>query len=149
MDQIGTVPMNKFKYRFFVDKECNWYQDGKPITHKRIYLYNYQNLIEDENGEFYVKEGDSKAFVKFEDQPFIVKSVNITDLKESKITIFLNDSSEENLEVESLFFNENIPYCKVKNSKFLARFSRPALFQLSKAISNKNSQFYIGKKRLK
>ena len=136
-------------YRFHVDKDCNWFQDGKPITHERIYLYNYQNLSTDDEGDFFIKEGQSKAFVKFEDKPFIVKSVEIQDISNLDLKIQLNDSTQEKLVLESLYFEGNIPYCGVKKGKFIARFSRPALFQLSKAIINRDGAFFIGAKRIK
>ena len=101
-------------YRFHVDKDCNWFQDGKPITHERIYLYNYQNLSTDEEGDFFIKEGQSKAFVKFEDKPFIVKSIEIEDISNLDLKIQLNDSTQEKLVLESLYFEGNIPYCGVK-----------------------------------
>ena len=97
-----TTSTIKIKPRFYVDKECNWFQDGKPITHKRIYIYNYKNLIKD-NDLFYVSEGNSKAYVYFEDKPFIVKRVNYIG---DKIIILLNDFTEEELDMESLYFSK-------------------------------------------
>ena len=134
--------MKKDKYRFFVDKECNWFQDGKPITHQGIYKFNYKCLKINENNEFYLKEGDSIAYVKFEDKPFFVKGINIID--EKKIFLILNDFSEEKLDLKGLYFKENIPYCKVKDGMFEARFSRPALYQISKIMRIINNKYYIG-----
>ena len=134
-----TTSTIKIKPRFYVDKECNWFQDGKPITHKRIYIYNYQNLIKD-NDLFYVSEGNSKAYVYFEDKPFIVKRVNYIG---NKIIILLNDFTEEYLDMESLYFSKNIPYCMVKDKRFEAKFSRAALFQLSEKINEKDGKFIL------
>ena len=136
-------------FRFYVDKNCNWFQDTKPITHKGICNFNYQNLHSDKDGDFYMKECKLKVYVKFEDQPFLVKSVDIVDIEKNKILIFLNDTTRETLNVKSLFFKDNIPYCKVKEKKFMAKFARPALFQLSKAITIKNGNFYIGSRLVK
>tara|TARA_B100000674_G_scaffold121497_1_gene92838 strand:+ start:1473 stop:1919 length:447 start_codon:yes stop_codon:yes gene_type:complete len=134
----------KIKPRFYVDKECNWFQDGKPITHKRIYKYNYENL-KFSNGLFYVQEGQQKAYIYFEDRPYMVKSVNF--LKEKKIIINLNDYTFEELNLESLYFDNNIPYCRVKKNEFEAKFSRSSLHQLSKEIIMKKDNFYLfGKK---
>ena len=134
--------MSKIKYRFLVDKECNWFQDGKPITHKGIYKFNYKFLEINQENEFFIKEGDSVAYVKFEDKPYLVRTVNI--LENHEIKVVLNDSTEEELDVKSLYFNKNIPYCKVKNGLFEARFSRPALYQISKAIRIEDEKYYIG-----
>ena len=132
----GTL---KIKPRFYVDKECNWFQDGKPITHQRIYKYNYENL-KYKDGLFFIQEGKSRAYIYFEDKPFIIKSVTYI---QSKILITLNDFTEEVLDLESLYFMENIPYCLVKNKEFEAKFSRPALYQLSKEIKENNGNFFL------
>jgi hypothetical protein len=141
----NTLSLN-IKYRFFVDKFCNWFQDGKPITHKGIYSYNYKFLKIDENKNFYVQEGKSKAFVKFEDKPFLVQSV---DISKKNIILRLNDSSTENLDLKTLYFLNNVPYCAVKNKKFEARFSRPALFQISKIVEERNESFFIMNEQIK
>ena len=133
--------MRKKTFRFYVDKDCNWFQDNNPITHKGIYNFNYQNLNIDEDGDFYVMEDGFRTYVEFQDRPFLVKSV---DIKRDKIVISLNDATKEDLNIKSLFFKGTIPYCTVKKEKFTAKFSRPALFQLSKAITTKNGDFYIG-----
>ena len=57
--------------------------------------------------------------------------------------ILLNDFTEEVLDVASLYFSKNIPYCLVKNKKFEAKFSRAALFQLSEGISEKDGKFIL------
>ena len=132
--------MSNIKYRFFVDKDCNWFQDGKPITHQGIYKFNYKYLKIDKNGEFYVQEGESTAYVEFEDKPFIVKSVDTT---EQSTVLYLNDSTQERLDINSLYFKENIPYCSVKKGTFEAKFSRPALYQISKIIKISDGQYYI------
>ena len=145
MESKDTLSLN-IKYRFFVDKFCNWFQDGKPITHKGIYSYNYKFLKIDEDKNFYVQEGKSKAFVKFEDKPFLVQSV---DISRKNITVRLNDSSTENLDLKTLYFLNNVPYCAVKNKKFEARFSRPALFQISEIIEERNEGFFIMNEQIK
>ena len=133
--------MKKKTFRFYVDKDCNWFQDNNPITHKGIYNFNYQNLNIDEDGDFYAMEDGFRTYVEFQDRPFLVKSV---DIKRDKIVISLNDATKEDLNIKSLFFKGRIPYCTVKKEKFTAKFSRAALFQLSKAITTKNGDFYIG-----
>tara|TARA_B100001996_G_scaffold314981_1_gene257744 strand:+ start:107 stop:532 length:426 start_codon:yes stop_codon:yes gene_type:complete len=139
--------MKKEKYRFFVDKECNWFQDGKPITHKGIYKFNYQCLKVNKDNEFYLKEGSSIAYVKFEDKPFFIKRADI--ITDKKIILLLNDFSEEELDINGLYFKKNIPYCNVKKGLFQARFSRPALYQISKIIDIVNDNYYIGELLIK
>jgi hypothetical protein len=133
--------VNKIKYRFFVDKECNWFQDGKAITHKGIYNFNYKHLKINKDKVFFVQEEKSIAYVDFEDKPFLVR---IADVSEKKTVLLLNDSTKEELDVSSLYFKNNIPYCSVKQGVFEARFSRPALYQISKIIKITDGKYYIG-----
>ena len=104
--------MKHINYRFWVDKECNWFQDDKPITHKGIYNFNYKNLKINNDNEFFIQEGDSIAFVKFEDKPFLVRSVDIESDK--TILLNLNDSTIEKLSISTFYFSNDVPYCKVK-----------------------------------
>jgi hypothetical protein len=134
--------MNKVNYRFYVDKDCNWFQDDKPITHRGIYNFNYKNLKISDDGEFFVQEGNSKAFVKFEDKPFLVRSVDL--ISRNQISLNLNDSTIEKLDVQTLYFENNIPYCKIKEKLFDAKFSRPALYQISQAIDLVDEKYFIG-----
>ena len=65
-------------------------------------------------------EDGFRIYVQFEDQPFLVKSVDIVDIKSDKIVIFLNDDTKEDLNIKSLFFKGTIPYCTVKKERFMA-----------------------------
>ena len=65
------------------------------------------------------------------------------------ILLNLNDSSSESLNIDTLIFKDNIPYCSVKEGKYEAKFSRPALHQIAKVIISKNGSYYINSKIIK
>ncbi len=127
--------------RIYIDRDCNWFQDGMPILHKRTYLYNNKLLQQDEQGRFFIDEGRGKVYVQVEDAPFIIKDI---EKQNEDIYITLNDESTEVLSYENLFINEhNIPYTKVRNGMFNARFSRPAYYRLAELLVNKGNKYFL------
>jgi len=132
---------DKFLPRIYIDKEGNWYQDGIPILHRWTYLYNNKLLRRDEEGRYYVDEGSGRVYVYAEDTPFVVKMI---DKRQDGFFIILNDETEEKLDFKSLWMNdENIPYTRVKNGEFEARFSRPAYYEFTKYLKQEGDKFYI------
>jgi len=132
---------NKFKPRIYIDKEGNWYQDGIPILHKWTYLYNNNLLRRDEEGRYYIEEGPGRIYVQVEDTPFVVKMI---DKREDGLYIILNDETVEKLNFDNLWLNEeNVPYTKVKNGEFEARFTRPAYYEFTKYLNQEGEEFYI------
>jgi hypothetical protein len=130
-----------FQPRIYIDKEGNWYQDGIPILHRWTYLHNNRLLRRDEKGRYYVDEGKVKVYAYVEDTPFVVKMV---EKRDDGFYVILNDETEEKLDFNILRMNdENIPYIKVKNGDFEARFSRPAYYELTKYLSQEGNTFYI------
>ena len=116
--------------RIFIDKNGNWYQDGIKITHKWTYLENNKNLRCDNDGNYFVQEGKVKIPVDVEDTPFVIKMV---EKKDTEIYAILNDNTTEKISLDKVWLNEdNIPYTKVKNNGFIARFLRPAYYELAK-----------------
>ncbi len=131
----------EIKYRFLIDKRGNWFQDGIKIQHRITYLYNNKLLKRDEEGRFYLDEGSGKLYIKVEDTPFVVKMV---DKRGEDFYIILNDETQEKLDLNTLSINnENIPYAKVKNGEFEARFTRPAYYEFMKDLIRENDDFYI------
>ncbi len=131
----------EIKYRFFIDKEGNWFQDGIKIRHRWTYLYNNKLLDRDEEGRYYVDEGSGKLYVRVEDTPFVVKMVN---KKDHVFYVVLNDETEERLDFGSFRIkSENIPYTRVKGGKFKARFTRPAYYELMKHAVKEGEEYFI------
>ncbi|HSC35050.1 MAG TPA: hypothetical protein VLG45_07230 [Thermodesulfobacteriota bacterium] len=128
------------EYRFFIDKAGNWFQDGIRIRHRGTYLYNNRLLDMDEEGRFFVDEGSGRLYVEVEDAPYVVMMVY---RRGEDFYLKLNDETEEILDFGSLRLTaEDVPYAKVKDKRYEARFSRPASYELMK-YAGKEGDFYI------
>ena len=129
------------KYRFYIDKSGNWFQDGIKIRHRVTYLYNNRLLDTDEKGRFYLDEGSGKLYIEVEDTPFVVKMVH---KREDVFYLRLNDETEEALDFTTLRMSaENVPYAGVKNGKYEARFTRPAYYELMKYADKDKDAYFI------
>lgn len=128
-------------YRFLIDKNGNWFQDGIKIQHRHTYLYNNKLLKRGDDGVYFLDEGSGKLFIKVEDTPFVVKMV---DKKDEDYYLTLNDETREKLDLRTLRINDdNIPYAKVKNGEFDARFTRPAYYEFMKDLRKDGQNYYI------
>ena len=129
------------KRRIFIDNRGNWYQDGLKITHRWTYLENNKNLDIDEDGNYFVDEGTGKVYVEVEDTPFVVKMIDHSD---DHFFLILNDETREEFQLGDIWFSdENVPYTKVKNGKFEARFLRPAYYELMKFAEQDGEDYYF------
>ena len=132
---------DKNKPRIFIDKRGNWFQDGLKITHRWTYLENNKNLDIDDEGRFFVDEGLGRVYVEVEDTPFVIRMI---DKKDNSFFLILNDETVEEFNLENIWFNnENVPYTKVKNNKYNARFLRPAYYELMKHAEQEGDEFYF------
>lgn len=133
--------IDKFRPRFFIDKEGNWSQDGITVSHRWTYLHNNKLLRQDEEGRYYVDEGSGRLYVEVEDTPFVVKMIY---KREDGFYVSLNDETEEKLDLDKLWMNQdNIAYTRVKNDKYQARLLRPAYYELTKYVYQEGDDFYI------
>ncbi len=136
------------KPRIFIDKEGNWYQDGIPIQHRWTYLYNNKLMQRDTEGRYFIDEGRGRIYIAIEDTPFVIKNI---ELRDSSLFLILNDETEERLQSDTLYLNpDNIPYVKVKDGRFDARFCRAAYYEIMKLLEHDENGYYlnIGTERL-
>lgn len=124
---MGEIPPCHIR----IDKEGNWYYKGAPIVRKDIYLFFNEHLIQERDGRYLLHIGNEKCYLEVEDTPFVVRRVDFgTDFK-----ILLNDLTQETLRLDTLWIGrDDVLYCKAKDNKFDARFSRPSYYQLAEYI---------------
>jgi len=118
--------------KLFIDKDGRWFQNGQEIIHPQIYRLFNSMLRKAPDGGYEVRMGSEVCRVEVEDAPFVVKG-----LVEGagRISIRLNDGTEEAFDPSIFWIGaENVPYCRVKNGVFHARFSRPAYYQIARYI---------------
>ena len=78
--------------------------------------------------------------------------IKMIDKKNDKFYLRLNDETVEEFQLEHIWFGQdNVPYTKVKNDKYDARFLRPAYYELMKYAEQEGDEFYIksGNKKIK
>ena len=132
-----------------IDKEGTWLYNGLPIVNKAIYLFFNQNLEYNQAGDGYqLRVGAEVSPVAVEDTPFVVMDVVLVSVPqqgEAFFKIFLNDETEEELNLESLSVGkDNVLYCAVKSGKFKARFLRPSYYRLTEhMLQEGEDRFYI------
>jgi hypothetical protein len=113
-----------------IDKEGRWFFQGEEITHRKTYLLYCRSLTRDDSGRMILRVGREECPVEVEDAPFVVMTLEFVPPGpngEEGIWITLNDETREKLAPQTLRIGpENIPYCRVRNGMFEARFSRNA-----------------------
>ena len=136
-------------YEIKIDKDGIWYYNGAHMFRKEILSIFFQNLRIDECGRYLIELGPERCYLHVEDTAFVVAAVYKTKLPgngREHIDILLNDDSCEKLETNSLYTGgDNVLYCRVKEGRFTARFSRNSYYQLAEFIeqSENGANFFI------
>jgi len=136
-------------YEIKIDKDGLWYYRGSHMFRKDIVNVLFQNLHQDAAGQYFIEMGPERCYLQVEDTAYVITAVQKTKNSrtgEEQIEILLNDDSCEILDLKSLHIGkDNVLYCRVKNNKFEARFSRKAYYQLAEFIEQSDDQrgFFI------
>ena len=132
-----------------IDKEGIWYYKGAHMFRKDILCVFFENLKIDECGKYLIELDEECYYLDVEDTAFVVAAVYKTKLQDvglDQFDVLLNDDSCEKLQINSLYIGkDNVLYCRVKEGKFSARFSRKSYYQLAEYIeqSENENHFYI------
>ena len=138
-----------------IDKDGRWFFQGEEITHRKTYLLYSRSLTRDEAGRIILRVGREQCPVEVEDAPFVVTTVEFTPLGfdgQEAIWLTLNDETREKLDPATLRIGPgNIPYCKVREGMFEARFSRNAYQLLVPYIQHdeKENRFFLSLNKTK
>ena len=132
----GITPemLEKFRNLISMDKECNWFYDGKPIVHAKTVRVLSQSIQRNEENRLIVRIGNAWSYVHCEDTPYGVRAIREVeeDGHVSGIDLLLTDETTERLDPATLVVGEkNVLYCRVKKGREEARFFRPAYYQLT------------------
>ena len=115
-----------------VDRDGTWYYEGREIIRKKILSLFYESVHLDENG-YYLEIKGERARLDVEDTVFIVKEAELVKKNEEVFIIWLNDGSQERLDLSTFRIAEgNVPYCLVKEGRFPARFMRLPYYQVAR-----------------
>jgi hypothetical protein len=116
---------------------------------KEILCVLFEHLKIDEGGKYLIELEGERYYLDVEDTAFVVAAVSKTkrsDDGRDQLDVLLNDDSCEKLEMNSLYIgNDNVLYCRVKEGRFAARFSRKSYYQLAEFIeqSGNGNNFFI------
>jgi hypothetical protein len=113
--------------RLRIDRDGGWFHEGEEVSHEGILASLRQGLQVDAAGHFLLI-GPVRVPVEVEDAPFAVVRFEADG---DGFGLWLNDESREALDPGSLRLRAgDVPYCRVKDGRFEARFSRAAAWQL-------------------
>jgi len=107
-----------------IDIEGNWIYNGAQIVNRNILLLFCNGLENDNKGGYLLRVDKETSPVIVENTPFVVVDAA---KEEDVLKIQLNDETVETLDMESFFIDKtNVPFCRVKDGRFSARFLRKA-----------------------
>jgi len=94
-----------------------------------------------EQGQYIISWKGEKCIVEVEDTAFFIQRV---DKENNGFLLYLNDDTKEYLNPKTLYIGKNnILYCKVKNGRFPAKFTRSAYYQIAEYIEEENSRYFL------
>jgi len=111
-------------------KDGWWYANDERIQNRRINVLFSQHLRKTPEGGYEIVIGWDRVAVVIDDAPYVI--TRVSGDSEPGFTLQLNDESEETLEPHTLHVGQDhVLYCRVKMQEHLARFLRPAYYQLT------------------
>jgi uncharacterized protein len=124
-----------------IDKDGIWYFHGEEMKRQDIVQYLYQHLKRDGAGEYFIETGNDRCYVTVDDVPYVIKSLEAGFSKNDEhscLIISVSDGSKEelNFDIPLWFDKANVMYCRIKRGEYVARFSRPAYYQLCEYIEH-------------
>lgn len=149
MEEMFTDPLQDAEgIPIGMDKEGRWFYYNAEIVNEKVCLLFAQHLEQDEEGRYIISLWGDRAYVEFEDTPYIVFRVYRRDNRGAPpyFEVYLNDGSCEKLNLRSLQINEeNVLYCSVKGGQHRARFNRNSAHQLLKHLEYDESadEYYL------
>jgi hypothetical protein len=122
--------------RLRIDREGAWFQDGGEVTHEGMLAALRSALSRDDRGHF-LEIGPVRVPVEVDDAPFVVLRAEPDG---DRLALTLNDLTREALAPDTLRFGaDGAPYCRVKDGRFEARWSRAAAYQLLQHVQRDES----------
>jgi hypothetical protein len=120
---------------FRIDSEGVWRHEGVEVTHPGVLRNLYANLrVEGE--AHHLQVGSRRIPVEVDDAPFVVVRAEV-GRDPTSLTLHLSDGSREPLDPRTLSMgSRGIPYCRVEEGRFRARFSVAAWLQLARHIED-------------
>lgn len=131
-----------------IDKDGIWYYQGAHMFRKDILCVFFEHLEIDDAGKYFIELNGEIYYIDVEDTPVVVVAVYLPESAsdgQKKLVILLSDDSMEDLDLGSVCIgDQNVMYCRIRQGKFLARFTRKSYYQLAQFIEPDDAeQYYI------
>ena len=132
-----------------IDKDGIWYYQGAHMFRKDILRVFFEHLKMDDSGKYFVELNEEIYYLDVEDTALVVTAVYKTKAPihcHEQIDVLLSDECLEKLDLRSLFVGkDNVMYCRIKDGKFDARFTRNSYYQIAEFIEMDDAadRFYI------
>ncbi|HRV43823.1 MAG TPA: DUF1285 domain-containing protein [Smithellaceae bacterium] len=120
-----------------IDKDGIWYYRGAHMFRKDILCVFFEHLKRDGHGRYFIELNGEVCGLEVEDTAFVVTAVFKTRSAcgSEELEIQLNDDTRERLDQATLAVGkDNVLYCRVKENRFPARFTRKSYYQLAEFI---------------
>ncbi len=131
----------------YIDKEGKWYHKGVEMIRRDFIRLFFENMKMDARGRYVIHWGGKDCYVDVADTAYVVRNVDYRDAAGDageRVMLLLSDDSEEDLIPETLRVGkDHVLYCRVKQGKFPARFSRAAYYRLATLIREEAGGFYL------
>ena len=152
--KIGTI-QGPQPIDILIDENGDWFYNGSKIFRPEILEILYSKLDQMPTGQFVLADSKGSCLIDVEDTAFVVSRVDIESDGPGREWIVIrlkNIERPEVLDLDTLAVGkDNIVYCRVLHRRFLARFSRPAYYQLAEFVREDDTgqNFYIELNRKK
>lgn len=149
-EQDGTL-MNEFDSgQIYVNAEGDWFYQGNRIIREDILEFFYDHLTVGEKHSYAIVWKNQRCALEVDDTPFVVSRVDRRSVEgqmgEQFVLSLKHLSRSEVLDPGTLRVGDhNVLYARVRSGRFLARFSRPAYYQLAAWINEdaESGEFYL------
>jgi hypothetical protein len=112
--------------RLAITRDGAWLHEGVEVTHPGIVASLWSGLRVDAGGH-HLAVGRHRIPVEVEDAPFVVVRL---EREGGRLIVTLVDGTREGLDPRALELRGDVPYARVREGRFTARFSRAAAWQL-------------------
>jgi uncharacterized protein len=125
--------------QIYVDEEGDWFNEGMAMTREDILQLFLENVQELADGSYVIAWGGNLCSLRVEDTPFVIARVdhcaNDEPTEEQFLIKLKHHPQPQTLDPGTLRTGaDNILYCRLRESGYRARFSRPAYYQLAQWI---------------
>jgi len=124
-----------------IDKDGRWFHEGKEMVHRDFVRLFYESMELDEQGRYVIRWQGERCVVDVEDTAFVVRRV---DRVQDGLLLHLSDDTREPLRPGTIRAGkDNVLYCRVKEGRFPARFTRPAYYQLAEHVEEHDGGYAV------